>query len=276
MIVDAQVHLWDEDRPGRPWPEGASSDGHRRLTADELVAEMDVAGVDRVVLVPPSWEGERNDVVLAAARAYPDRFRVMGRVPFESTAATLEASKDDPLMVGIRLTGHRGPQRAWVTTAEGDWLWDAAEAADVPVMLYAPGLEADIERIVERRPGLRVTIDHANLALSVGAGDLPAAAESALALARFPNVSVKASGLEYHVPGGDRRALIDRVVTRLVAEFGAERVFWGTDLTRVPVSYRDAVAGFTEGIPDLTDEQRSLIMGEAILRWLRWPATGRS
>jgi hypothetical protein len=40
---------------------------------------MNEAGVDRVVIVPPSWEGERNDYALEAASKYPDRFAVMGR-----------------------------------------------------------------------------------------------------------------------------------------------------------------------------------------------------
>ncbi len=33
---------------------------------------MGKAGVDRAILVPPSWEGDRNDVALEAAQAHPD------------------------------------------------------------------------------------------------------------------------------------------------------------------------------------------------------------
>jgi L-fuconolactonase len=272
MIVDAQVHLWDEDRPDRPWPPDTSAHGHRRITGDELVAELDAAGVDRAVLVPPSWEGERNDVVLAAARAHPDRFLVMGRVASDTDPAALATWTDDPQMAGIRITCHRGPQRVLLTSEAGDWLWGAAEAAGVPVMLYAPGLDADVERLVTRFPNLRLAVDHVNLALAVGPDTLLSAIEPVLALARFPNVSVKASGLECHSVGPERLALIGTVVVRLVAAFGAERVFWGTDLTRIPCAYRDAVSSFVEGIPGLGEPERSLVMGEAILRWLPWPA----
>lgn len=272
MIVDAQVHLWDDDRPDRPWPAGTSSAGHRRITAAALLAAMGAAGVDRAVLVPPSWEGERNDVVLAAARAHPERFAVMGRVPSDSAPETIATWTQEPTMAGIRVTGHRGPQRSWVGTSEGDWLWDAAEAAGVPVMMYAPGRERDIARIVEGRPGLRLAVDHVNLDLAVTADTLLAAVERVLPLARFANVAVKASGLECHVAGGDRPALIAAAVRRLVAAFGAERVFWGTDLTRVPCGYREAVTAFTAGIPGLGEEERSLLMGEAISRWLPWPS----
>jgi L-fuconolactonase len=36
-----------------------------------------------VIIVPPSWEGERNDLALVAARLHPDRFAVMGRLALE-------------------------------------------------------------------------------------------------------------------------------------------------------------------------------------------------
>jgi len=39
--------------------------------------------VSRVVIVPPSWEGDRNDLGLAAARRHPKRFAVMGRLAIE-------------------------------------------------------------------------------------------------------------------------------------------------------------------------------------------------
>jgi L-fuconolactonase len=57
VIVDAQVHIWAADTPDRPWP-GNRSHAHRpgSFLADELLKEMDAAGVARVIIVPPSWE----------------------------------------------------------------------------------------------------------------------------------------------------------------------------------------------------------------------------
>jgi L-fuconolactonase len=52
-IVDAQVHIWGANTPERPWP--ARAEPHRApLGKEELLAEMDKAGVDGVVIVPPS------------------------------------------------------------------------------------------------------------------------------------------------------------------------------------------------------------------------------
>lgn len=84
LIVDAQVDIWAANSPERPWP--ARHEPHRPapITLDDLLREMTAAGVDRVILVPPSWEGEHNDLVLAAAQAHPDRFAVMGRLDPEA------------------------------------------------------------------------------------------------------------------------------------------------------------------------------------------------
>ena len=68
-IVDAQVHIWAKDTPERPWPKRNEPHRPEPLGADELLGEMDAAGVDRVIIVPPKWEGERNDLALAAGEA---------------------------------------------------------------------------------------------------------------------------------------------------------------------------------------------------------------
>jgi hypothetical protein len=40
---------------------------------------MDAAGVDHAIIIPPLWEGDRNDLAMGAALLHPDRFAVMGR-----------------------------------------------------------------------------------------------------------------------------------------------------------------------------------------------------
>src|SRR4051812_9127216 len=83
MIVDAQVHLWTAETPEWRWIPGRAPQLPEPFTIEKLVPLMDEAGVDGVVVVPPSWPGDRNDYALEAARRYPDRFRVMGRIPLE-------------------------------------------------------------------------------------------------------------------------------------------------------------------------------------------------
>jgi len=61
-IVDSQVHLWAAESPDRPWPAGRAAEAQKPypILKETLLLQMDLAGVRRMVLVPPSWEGDRN------------------------------------------------------------------------------------------------------------------------------------------------------------------------------------------------------------------------
>ena len=83
-IVDAQVHLWKAESPDWPWVPGVKPQLPEPFTIEKLVPMMDEAGVDRAVIVPPSWPGDRNDYALEAAKRYPNRFAVMGRIPLQN------------------------------------------------------------------------------------------------------------------------------------------------------------------------------------------------
>jgi L-fuconolactonase len=56
LIVDAQVHIWAASTPERPWPTPPPLEPHRpvQFTKDDLLREMDAAGVNHAVIVPPS------------------------------------------------------------------------------------------------------------------------------------------------------------------------------------------------------------------------------
>src|SRR5262252_7183738 len=160
-IVDAQVHLWKADTPDRPWPPDGVGRAHlpEPFTVDKLLPLMDEAGVDRVVIVPPSWEGDRNDYGLEAAGEHPDRFAVMGRVPLASREAPglLAGWKEQPGMLGVRLSFLRS-HAAWLTDGTADWFWPAAEKAGIPVMVLAVGQAPVLGRIAERHPELTLIV----------------------------------------------------------------------------------------------------------------------
>jgi len=86
-IVDAQVHLWKAESEDWKWVPGMKPQMPEPFTIEKLVPLMDQAGVDRVVIVPPSWPGDRNDYALEAAKRYPNRFAVMGRIPLKNPQA---------------------------------------------------------------------------------------------------------------------------------------------------------------------------------------------
>ena len=152
LIVDAQVHLWRAETPERPWVRGMVPQLPEPFTIEKLLPMMEEAGVDRVVIVPPSWEGDRVDYALEAAKRYPDRFAVMGRIPLKSPQAPdlLPKWKDQPGMLGLRLT-FLGAQAAWLTDGTAEWIWPAAEKAGLPIM-FLSGKLPEFVRIAERHP----------------------------------------------------------------------------------------------------------------------------
>ncbi|HTS54311.1 MAG TPA: amidohydrolase family protein, partial [Burkholderiales bacterium] len=256
-IADAQLHLWGANTPERPWPPGRERDAQRPypISKEALLFQMDLANVSRAILVPPSWEGDRNDLALEAARQYPDRFAVMGRIALQdpSSRALLADWKKQPGMLGMRFTFHNEHNRHFLTDGTADWLWPAAERHSIPLMVLAPGSLESIGGIAERHPALRVVIDHVGLHVHGKAPkvleDLPAVC----ALAKHPNVAVKASGLPaFSVQPYPFRDLHD-AVRRLFDAFGPRRTFWGTDLTRMPCTYRECIDLFTRELPWLRD-----------------------
>jgi predicted TIM-barrel fold metal-dependent hydrolase len=118
-IVDAQVHLWKAESDDWKWVPGVKpqSLGHmpEPFTIERALPLMDEAGVDRAVVVPPSWVGDRNDYGLEAAKRYPDRFAVMGRISLQNpkSAELLPKWKEQTGMLGVRLT-FLGPAEKWL------------------------------------------------------------------------------------------------------------------------------------------------------------------
>jgi hypothetical protein len=47
-------------------------------------------------------------------------------------------------------------------------------------------------------------------------------------------------------------------------------MFWGTDITRMPCSWRQCVTAFTEEMRFLSERDKTLIMGQALCDWIGW------
>jgi predicted TIM-barrel fold metal-dependent hydrolase len=241
---------------------------------EDLLGEMDRAGVRRAVIVPPSWEGFRNDLALEAARRRPDRFGVMGLIDAGRPAppGLMSAWRRQPGMLGLRLIFARPHLRPILSDGRADWLWKEAEREGVPVMLLIDPEQAGlVDRLAARHPGLKLVLDH--LCIPLRAKD-EAAFEGlgkVLPLAKRPNVAVKATALPRYSTEDYPYRNLHPHLRRVYDAFGPKRVFWGSDLTSLPCSYSQAVAMFTETIPWLTAEDKEWIMGRAVCDWLGWP-----
>lgn len=175
-------------------------------------------------------------------------------------------------MLGIRVTTAGAGARALFTEPEGDWLWQAAERARLPVMVSIPGLLRELGRLAERHPGMRFVIDH--LALVRDAKDDAAFGdiEDLVALAKHPNVAAKASALPRYSSEPYPYRRLHPHLRRVFDAFGPQRFLWGTDMTGIPCIYRQAVTLFTEELPWLAGNDLELVMGRALCDWLDWPA----
>jgi predicted TIM-barrel fold metal-dependent hydrolase len=269
------VHVWGADTPDRPWPPGRAADAQKPypISKEALLFQMDLARVDRAVLVPPSWEGDRNDLALEAARRYPDRFAVMGRLAVQKpeSRALVADWKKQPGMLGMRFTFHNEHYRHLLTDGSTDWLWPAAERHGIPLMVLMPGALDTLDRIAGRHPGLKLVIDHAGISLREKAPQVFADLPNVCALARHPNVAVKASGMPSWSRQGYPFRDVQAAIRALVEAFGPRRTFWGTDLTRMPCTYRECIDLFTKELDWLKGDDLEWVMGRGVCEWLGWP-----
>jgi predicted TIM-barrel fold metal-dependent hydrolase len=275
MIVDSQVHFWKANTPDWPWVPGATPQLPEPFTIERALPLMNEAGVDRVVIVPPTLN-DRNDYALEAHRRYPDRFGVMGRIPLQDpkSAALLPRWREQPGMLGCRVTFNTPATLKWLSDGTADWFWPAAEKAGLPVMFLAFGEMPRFAPIAQRHPGLQLIIDHMGVnnamakegRMSQGIGD-------AVALARYPNVSIKMSNLvNVSLEPYPFRDLTPHL-KRVFDAYGPQRCYWGTDLTNTQftrVSYRQRITHFTEELPFLSESDKDWVMGRAIMQRLRW------
>ena len=76
LTIDAQVHAYERDHPGRPW--AAVLHGPPEVTGADLVAAMDAVGVDGAVLVS-AFTMYRYDASYAmdVYAAHPGRFALV-------------------------------------------------------------------------------------------------------------------------------------------------------------------------------------------------------
>lgn len=274
MIIDSQVHIWAGETPEKPYAKENASSPHRPvpLGADELLREMDGAGVARCILVPPTWEDDRNDTSLEAARLQPHRFRVMGKLKLTApeSRGLVATWKNQPYMLGIRVAFNAGQSRMWLEDGTVDWFWDAAEHHDVPLMAFAPHSVPKLGDIAERHPGLRLIIDHMGLSSALRGKSLEPAVAETIKLARLPNVAVKLSALPCYVNEPYPFLTLHPLVRRVVDAFGARRCFWGSDLSHLPCPYKQAVTLFTEEMKSLSTRELDWIMGRGLAEWLDW------
>jgi predicted TIM-barrel fold metal-dependent hydrolase len=268
-IVDSQIHIWEDAR---------MSPQHRQIptySMDDALKEMAEAGVDAAVIHPPSTLGEKvNVLAVDAVRRHPDKFCILGHFDLQSPDRenSVKNWRQRPGMLGFRFTFNQPHQQSWWTDGSLDWFWAACEREKLPVGLLAGGHMAAFAKIAERHPGLKLHIDHMGRHGGASAKDDGAFADlgEMLAVAKFPNVALKLSGAPSYSSEPYPYRNTHKYIRQMFDAFGPQRCFWGTDITRMPCSYRQCVTMFTEELPWLQGRDKELVMGQAVCDWLGW------
>src|SRR5689334_17260453 len=262
LIVDAQVHLWNAGNPTSPW--------HRQIPAylkDDALKEMDAGGVDAAILTPHTpWDPNANELCMEAARAHPDRFAILGNFPLDKPAsrALVDTWKQRPGMLGCRFTFIGPEQEKWPTDGTVDWLWPAAERAGLPIAMMAANFLPKVAEVARRHPNLKLILDH----LGRPRGDASpserwANLREVVALAKYPNVAMKATGAPSYSGRPTRSPDITANLHRLYDAFGPARGSWAPDTTALPGRGGQAGTLSTEELPWLKAGDPQLARGGA-------------
>jgi predicted TIM-barrel fold metal-dependent hydrolase len=261
-IVDAHIHIWAKGTP---------RSAHRQApySAEQALADMDAAGVEAAVIQPPAWDADANAIAVDAARRYPERFAVLGNFPLDAPrgAQTLARWKSEPGMLGLRYIFNEPQHARWLAGDELEWLWRGAEEHDIPIALAAAAYLPQVGELAKRHPRLRLLIDHLGVPLGATGEAAFRQLPDLLALARCANVAVKATGVPAYAQDPYPYRSIHGPLRKIYEAFGPRRFFWGTDITKMPCSWRQCVTLFTDELPWL-DHRR--VMGDALCEWLGW------
>ena len=176
-----------------------------------------------------------------------------------------------PGVRGIRQSFHRSGLREMLLGNDVDWFWQQAHDLDLAVMVLA--LQKNMPRIGEiaaRFPKVRIALDH--MGLHEGKDEEAFKHfDNVLALAKHPNISVKTSCLPLFTADAYPFRRIHGYIRKVYDAYGAQRMFWGSDLSRLPCSYWQGITFFTEELHWLKVSELELVMGRGLCQWSDWP-----
>jgi predicted TIM-barrel fold metal-dependent hydrolase len=271
--IDVQVHAYERNHPGRPWL--ATLHGPAEVTGDDMVAAMDVVGVDGALLVSPfAMYGYDASYAIEVHAAHPGRFGLIKPVdPTDPGVGDKIADwKATDGAVAVRLMLNRGsddPADPGINRVLA-----AASRHSLPVNLLCWGRLDQVRLLAARNPDTTLVIDHLGLQQPFEPpvpaepfADLP----KLLTLAACDNIVVKISGactLSHEpFPYPDMWDPLFRIFDA----FGFNRCMWGTDWTRAValLTYKQGVDAFL--VADrLSDSDRAVLMGATVTRVYNW------
>ncbi len=270
MIVDTHVHVWEIDPP--KYPVGPTSPNWNSYpdepgTADELLAEMDVHGVNWTVLVQTSWSTWDNGYIADSVERFPSRFIGHGLIDPQDpdNAEQVRYWIKERGLAGFRLHPMYYPDEKILLTRQNEPMWEEIASLDAVIQFHLRAEFADqVAVIADRYPSLKLILDHMGYP-QVDAGE--AEFQPIIDLAQYDNIYLKLSDVAGRSSQDFPYTDVHPFIEKLVGTFGAERMVWGTGYPghhRVKHNWPtldQELRLVRERLPFLTDAQRERILG---------------
>jgi L-fuconolactonase len=248
-LIDIHPHVISTDTQRFPLAPigGHQSDWsqERPISYDEMIVAMDKAGVAKSAVVQASSAyAYDNSYVAAAVAAHPTRFTGV----FSADVLAPDAVDRMKLWMAKGLTGMRlytagstMEQKLWFTDPKTYPAWTFAGEAGLPVCMQMRFKAfPQLKEMLERFPKVRFIIDHLGRT-EMSDGPPYAAAAPLFELARYPNVYLKVTHRNFE-ESRNGKATPETFFRRLIEEFGANRIAWGSNYPAAKQPLADLVA----------------------------------
>jgi L-fuconolactonase len=266
-VIDTHAHVVAADT--RRYPRaplgGKQSDWSRErpASAERMLAAMDEAGIARTVLVQASTcYGHDNSCLADAVAAHPERFAGVFSVDVSAPDAAERVRhwlKRGLSGLRVFIAGHTAAvQDARLDDPRSFPAWECAREAGIPVCVQARADNlAPIAAVLERFPQVNVLLDHMARP-EIDDGPPYARAADLFALARHDNLFLK---LTSHNLRESRlgKATPQSFFARVVKEFGAERIAWGSNYPATQGALAELLADANAALAALSRADRDWI-----------------
>lgn len=273
-IVDIHPHIVSTDiKKYPPAPLfGVQSDWSKERPAnvEDLVAQMDKAGVAKSAIVHASTVyGFDNSLVADAVKRFPDRFTAVGSIDMlaPDAAATAKSWLARGLE-GFRIFTGGSTKKVDASSLEDPRsfpVWEVLNERGLSMCMQTDvtGIPATVA-LAKRFPRVAILMDHFARPDTRG-GPPYAAAAPLLNMASVANIYLK-----FTTPGLARleasKADVHAFMSKLVAEFGADRIAWGSNWPNDTGTQAQHVSMAKAAISHLSQRDQDLIMGGTALK----------
>jgi len=268
--IDIHPHVIANDEKRYPLAPlgGHQSDWSRTrpVTYEQMITAMDAAGVDRAALVQASTcYGYDNSYVTAAVAACPSRFTGVFSVDVLAPDAVEKMRHwRDKGLTGMRLFtigSTMETQADWIDDPKVYPAWKAADDLGLPIcMQVSQAALPQLIAMVKRFPDVKVIVDH--LARPVLEDGPPyAAAASLFNLAQYPGIHLKVTPRVF-TECRRGKATPESFFKKLVGEFGAARIAWGSNYPASEGPLSNLLAVARASVASLSQADQDWIFGK--------------